>query len=350
MSTRADIDPAPPAFRLPFGLSGVYVTLIAAHGATAVVLGQLSAYRFDPGMANILALMMTILLPWFLLVLLIRRVWILARVERSAAPIKDLLTSLAGLMRNRERLIGGALKFLVVCFFVGASAYLKEMITVFHPFSWDRTFAELDRILHFGVDPYKLTLSVFGSAWATTFLNGAYHAWFFLIYFVTFVACFARPDDRAATAYLIALVLTFAVGGNFLALAFSSAGPVYYERLGLGTDFVPLMDHLRLLNDISPVWALGVQEGLWDGHTKDGHLAGISAMPSMHVATSVLIALYASTHARWASWAASIFAVLIMIGSVHLGWHYAVDGYLGALIAWGAWIIGRRCAHASVQQ
>ena len=35
-----------------------------------------------------------------------------------------------------------------------------------------------------------------------------------------------------------------------------------------------------------------------------------------------------------------LIAGVIMIGSVLLGWHYAVDGYLGALIAWGAWRVG----------
>lgn len=344
MSTRADIDPVQTGVRLPFAIPRAFAFLVAAHGATAILLGQVSRYQFDPGMAQILGLIMTLLVPWFLLVLLIRRVFILASVEKSEAPIKDLMVSLGGLARDRDRMIGGALKLLLICFFIGASAYLKEMITVLNPFAWDEAFARLDRILHFGLDPYRLTLPVFGSAFATTFLNGAYHAWFFLIYFVTFVACFARSDDRMAVAYLIGLVLTFAIGGNLLALLFSSAGPVYYERLGLGSDFEPLMEHLRALNEVSPVWALGVQEGLWDGHMSDGRLAGISAMPSMHVATTVLMALYASTYTRWATWFGWIFAALIMVGSVHLGWHYAVDGYFGALIAWCAWVIGKRLA------
>jgi membrane-associated phospholipid phosphatase len=72
----------------------------------------------------------------------------------------------------------------------------------------------------------------------------------------------------------------------------------------------------------------------------DGVLAGISAMPSMHVATSVLMALYAARHARWAGWIMWIFAGLIQIGSVHLGWHYAVDGYLGGIVALAAWRAG----------
>ena len=40
------------------------------------------------------------------------------------------------------------------------------------------------------------------------------------------------------------------------------------------------------------------------------------------------------------------FSVLIEVGSVLLGWHYAVDGYLGALIAWAAWLAGRRLSGA----
>ncbi|MEK6215814.1 MAG: phosphatase PAP2 family protein, partial [Boseongicola sp.] len=147
-------------------------------------------------------------------------------------------------------------------------------------------------------------------------------------------------DHKPSAAFLIAFALTFAIGGNAMAMAFSSAGPVYFERLGLGDDFVPLMSHLQALSEVSPVWALQVQEDLWAGYMNDGVLAGISAMPSMHVATSVLMALYAGTHARWAGWAMAVFALLIMLGSVQLGWHYAVDGYAGALIAWIAWRIG----------
>ena len=31
------------------------------------------------------------------------------------------------------------------------------------------------------------------------------------------------------------------------------------------------------------------------------------------------------------------FAVIIQIGSVHLGWHYAVDGYIGASLTLAVW-------------
>ena len=40
--------------------------------------------------------------------------------------------------------------------------------------------------------------------------------------------------------------------------------------------------------------------------------------------------------------ALSAFAVLILLGSIHLGWHYALDGYVGAAGAALVWhLVGR---------
>ena len=65
-------------------------------------------------------------------------------------------------------------------------------------------------------------------------------------------------------------------------------------------------------------------------------------MPSMHVGSTTLFACYAFTWRRWAGWVMVGFLVLILAGSVALGWHYAVDGYLGAAIALLFWQIAGR--------
>ena len=50
---------------------------------------------------------------------------------------------------------------------------------------------------------------------------------------------------------------------------------------------------------------------------------------------------------RWLGWVLTGFAGVVLVGSVHLGWHYAVDGYVsiaGTLAIWvgvGA-LLGRR--------
>jgi hypothetical protein len=71
---------------------------------------------------------------------------------------------------------------------------------------------------------------------------------------------------------------------------------------------------------------------------------GISAMPSVHNALAALFALAAFQLSRTAGWLVAIYAAAIWIGSIHLGWHYALDGVLGVAMTLGIWIVCGRIA------
>jgi membrane-associated phospholipid phosphatase len=136
----------------------------------------------------------------------------------------------------------------------------------------------------------------------------------------------------------MSFLLTWGFGGFLVATAFSSAGPVYYARLGLGELYAPLMAQLQAAAAVVPVWALETQEALWQGFTgARAGSAGISAFPSMHVATATLFVLAARRVGPAAFALAAAYWLAIMAGSVVLGWHYAVDGYAGAALALLAW-------------
>jgi hypothetical protein len=83
------------------------------------------------------------------------------------------------------------------------------------------------------------------------------------------------------------------------------------------------------------------QRMLWETRRADRwkHFAGIAAMPSLHVGVSVLFVLVAWQMSRLLGLLLAVYAVAIQIGSVVLAWHYAVDGYLGALFAIGSWTV-----------
>ena len=63
-------------------------------------------------------------------------------------------------------------------------------------------------------------------------------------------------------------------------------------------------------------------------------------MPSMHVAEAVLFAILGWKANRWLGEALTLFALITQVGSVHLGWHYAIDGYLAAVAVVPIWLLG----------
>jgi hypothetical protein len=92
--------------------------------------------------------------------------------------------------------------------------------------------------------------------------------------------------------YILTSLLTWFVGGNILALLFSSSGPCFVGPLYGDGTYAPLMTLLRDVDaDTGMVWALIGQNILWEAYTRDvGAISGISAMPSLHVAVAVIIA------------------------------------------------------------
>ena len=258
----------------------------------------------------------------------------IARVpDRFAAIREDILTFVS----NRDRLLGGAIATLLMAAVLMVFAQIKTLIPILQPFSWDIYFAELDRLLHFGTDPYGFLHAIFGWHYSLSFFTGTYNVWLLVIYFALFGSCFMRPSSVPRMQFLIAFLLTWAVGGNLLATLFSSAGPPYFASLGLGNTFDPLMEMLNAHAATGALSVVDTQRLLWDFYSAPNSLNAISAFPSMHVASSVLVAVFAFQISRGLGYALTVFATAMMIGSVLLGWHYAVDGYAGALLAVFCW-------------
>jgi membrane-associated phospholipid phosphatase len=66
-------------------------------------------------------------------------------------------------------------------------------------------------------------------------------------------------------------------------------------------------------------------------------LSANSAFPSMHVTMVTLLALAAWPIGGALRWLYIAYAAAILVGSVRLGWHYAVDGYVAATSTIALW-------------
>jgi len=87
-------------------------------------------------------------------------------------------------------------------------------------------------------------------------------------------------------------------------------------------------------------WGIIAQNYLWQIYQNgQAHLGGgISAMPSLHVAVALLVFLLMRPYGPRLAWLFGGYVVVMLVGSVHLGWHYAVDGYAGLVGGWVAWV------------
>jgi hypothetical protein len=264
-----------------------------------------------------------------------------AFAERGGTPFRDALgRDLAAIAVPTDRLANFLVPALLGPLFFTSFGSFKRLIPFVAPFDWDRRFMEWDRWLHGGVDPWALLQPLFGTPAMTTAISAVYNAWFFVMFgtFLWQALSLKRPALRRQ--FLLCFVLYWAVIGTALAMLLSSAGPCYFGRVtGLADPFAPLFSYLRAAAEHSPNWSLMTQDLLWQNHVTLGRMpgSGISAMPSMHVAIAVLLALFGWRVNRWAGIGYTTFALVIMVGSVHLGWHYAIDGYAAAVAGGAIW-------------
>ena len=279
-----------------------------------------------------LAVLISCLLGWNLVRMIL--------VEKPDSPSRAMLHLIRNAL-SRDRLFNFFHMLVSISLFMVGFAVLKGAIAVLNPFEWDQTFSEWDKALHFGRLPHEYLSPLLASPSALSAFNLLYNIWFVAMIGSLLVAGGAGRGPHMQ--FLISFVLTWVIAGFFMATAFSSAGPAFYELAGFGTDYVPLMTALYDAAETVALPAISTQELLWEGFngTRDGS-AGISAFPSIHVATATLIAIYANCINRVFGVLAWTFFASILIGSVLLGWHYAVDGYAGIALAYLFWKIAGR--------
>lgn len=195
----------------------------------------------------------------------------------------------------------------------------------------DRSLADFDRWLHYGIDPAVFLHGVidYAGVWRVfAFFYGP--GWMLWVNGFVFWMAVGASSAVLRQRFFLGYLFAWAVLGNLVAWLFISAGPAFYaevtgdtERFGgviraVATNVLPNGSGIR-----------DMQTYLWDLYVArtSGFGMGISAFPSLHLAAVTLCAVTARHLDRLLFVVAVAIVLVIEVGSVLFAWHYAVDGY-----------------------
>ncbi|MDQ7246938.1 phosphatase PAP2 family protein [Dongia sedimenti] len=251
--------------------------------------------------------------------------------RRGKTALMRLLQSLEP-PQLRRRLKAAAPVLAAMPFFMAGFTSFKNLLNVIFPFTWDDRLATADKWLHFGRQPWQwLSIEIWP---LTRFIELVYAFWGVLLVLLPLLVYLVSEEWRHRARFLISYQLIFVLLGNVAAAAFMSAGPFAFQySVAPHGDFMPLLQYLDHGDPARSFSAVLYQHYLWLLYMNrvSGFGSAISAFPSVHVAMAMLYLIYAWRFGRVARLLALAFLLLVLIGSVHLAWHYAVDGYAGIL-------------------
>jgi len=106
----------------------------------------------------------------------------LVLIKRPALPLTMMWENLKAYFGDLDRMLNVLLAVAAIPVVASLYTSFKTMIPGLVPFYLDQTFMEIDRAVHFGHDPWRLTHALFGGPGPTVFINLVYHLWFFFLW------------------------------------------------------------------------------------------------------------------------------------------------------------------------
>ncbi len=288
--------------------------MTAMLGAVALILMPVAGYdEIPPYFGRFIGLMNFAFVGGIALLLVQLIKMKKAGVEEPIAHLKQRL--LANRSYALAAVAGMMLAGIDMLFFM----WIKPEVTAVSPFWADELFADIDHAI-FRTDPWRLFQGI-----DLTFHAWAYSFFWAVAIMASLVWVFAQRPSFQRSSLILSYFALWSLFGPIGQLLFSSAGPIFYQRVGLGDRFAELGGNI-------PEITQTVSGYLWNFHINGelGAGAGISAMPSLHIATVTWIYLVFRGHQSRLTPLTAAFALYIWALSVALGWHYAVDGIAGA--------------------
>lgn len=276
----------------------------------------------------------------FILVRIIRHF----RIREGNLDVSVLLADLLAPLKDM-RLYARCVPLLLIAS-LGFHAFneLKLLIPQMVPFYLDDALIKIDRAMHFGKLPWEWGWSVTSNPTVLRVLDSFYTNWFTLVIGLWCWAAVKTNRTGWERQYVLSFVLLWVIAGVVFATLLSSVGPCFYADFhSTPSPYADQMAHLKSVSTkgAAPLAGVIIQEVLLTAYADPSYpiQSGISAMPSLHNAAALLFVFAGYRMHKWIGRAFVLNMIMIFIGSVVLGWHYAIDAYLGWALAAALWFL-----------
>jgi hypothetical protein len=188
--------------------------------------------------------------------------------------------------------------FFGLMLFYPTFSMMKTSMPLLAPYFADPFWAEVDRLLHFGVDPWETVLIHlpnlgFPSIPARIASHLYLSIWFFLMLFVPSIVAISNSDVWRKKRFIIMFFVCWLGLGNALAPIKLSVGPVFYDRVYDSTrvaKFTAVFNTSKIGNSQLKIVKGLLWRGFESGPQELG--VGISTFPSVHVGMTTVCVLY----------------------------------------------------------
>ena len=311
-----------------------YASLLAYIAfSAALVIG--TGREFEPARYSVeyLTTLSTLLLVWLMMVACLRAI-----KRNPAHPLYEIPAAARSLLT--PQLLVGLASLVIVPVFMNSFLAVKKMMPLWQGYVWDVRLADIDQRLHGGHDPWNLLIPWLSSKPVVFIIQICYESvWFLAASFSPVILAVSDIPGHIKRCFFYTYVLSWVVLGNVLAAIYMSAGPAFYGVFTSDTTRFAAIRPFLEQHNYGYQSAADLQGLLLAAraHGNDIGVGDISAFPSMHLSMAVLIVLLLTALSRRWLWPGVFFILVIQIGSVLLGWHYAIDGYvsiIGTILIW----------------